>query len=109
MIIAKAIALSTKVSRSNGSFSSFTFSILNKLLTTNTKNGRVAAKAATKDIAPSSVALVSEIDATGAIKKSAASIKAKVRQLRKTASIWKNPLGLARTLKATAIAAARMA
>ena len=65
--MARAITFSTKVSRSNGSFSSFIFSMLNKLLTKNTKNGRVAAIAATKDIAPSSVALVSEIDATGTV------------------------------------------
>ena len=39
--------------------------IINKLLTKNTKSGRVAAKAATRDIAPISVALVNDIDATG--------------------------------------------
>ena len=105
-IIASAIIFSIKVSRSNGSFSSCIFRKLKKLLTKNTKNGRVAAKAATNDIAPISVARVSDIDATGAIKKSAMSIKAKVRPLRSRDSISRKPFGFARIPKAMAIAAA---
>ena len=66
-IIVSDISFNTKVSLFNGSLSSCIFLMLNKLLTKNTKSGRVAAKAATRDIAPISVALVNDIDATGAI------------------------------------------
>ena len=82
---------------------------LNTLLTNNTKNGRVAARAATNDIDLISVALVSEIDAIGAIEKSATSIKAKVWPSRINPSISINPFGLARTPKAIAVAVDRVA
>ena len=108
-IMAKATTFRTIVSLSNGSFRIRIFWMLNRLLIKNTKNGLVAAKAATNDIAPISVALVSEIDATVAIKKSAASIKSKVRPFRTRTSNSRNPFGLARTLKAQAIAADRIA
>ena len=81
-IMAKTITFRTRVSLSNGLFSSRIFGMLNKLLIKNKKNGLVAAKAATNDILPISVALVSEIDATGAIKKSAANIKSNVLPFR---------------------------
>ena len=67
-IMISAITFSIMVPFSSGSFSSLIFWMLNKLLTKNTKNGLVEAKAATKDIVPISVALVSEIDPNGAIK-----------------------------------------
>lgn len=102
----RATILSTKVFLSSGSFKSCIFWILNKLVTKNTKKGRVAA---TKDITHISVALVSESDVAGAIRKSAISIKIKVHPLLINDNISRNPSGLARTPEATAIAVARIA
>ena len=107
--MANAINFRINVSFFSGSFNSCIVFKLNTLLTNNTKNGRVAARAATNDIDLISVALVSEIDAIGAMEKSATSINAIVWPLRINASISIILFGLARTPKTVAIAVDRIA